>query len=314
MSTSGTTFLRGAQPVRLEAGEVTSESEGVVRRNVKVTWVAPDPASPTHASREHSAYFDTVVFATGRSADTGGLGVEEAGVELEKGTGKVLGYGGTPVSSSGSLGGRRGGLRADCDGSSSSETSSIPSIHAVGDVLAGRPELTPVAIRAGKLLAKRLVHQELNKGAAASSTTSPECMDYTLVPTAVFTPLEYGCVGQSEQEAEKVYGVEGIDVYHLQYDTLELSLAHRVGADGMPLPPQCYTKMIVRRADEVVLGLHVLGPSAGEVIQGFAVAIRMGATRGDFEATVGIHPTHAEEVVTLDRTKRSGAAFVKTSC
>ena len=143
-------------------------------------------------------------------------------------------------------------------------------------------------------------------------------MRYDLVPTTVFTPVEYGAVGLSEEEAQRRYGADGVDVYHLAYDTLELSVAHRVDTSGIPVGPQCYSKLVVTRGatpkDERVLGLHVLGPHAGEVVQGFAVALRMGATRADLEATVGIHPTHAEEIVALDRSKRSGTSFVKTSC
>ena len=204
------------------------------------------------------------------------------------------------------------------------------SIHAIGDVLAGRPELTPVAIRAGKLLAHRIMKgllptdgvdpasiaaRECGSGSSGKCDPSSLVMDYALVPTTVFTPLEYGAVGLSEEEATAQYGPDGIDVFHSAYDTLELTVAHRNDVSGMPLPPQCYTKMVVTRGPvEKVLGLHVLGPSAGEVIQGFAAAIKLGATRADLEAVVGIHPTHAEEVVGLDVTKRSGADFAKTSC
>jgi pyruvate/2-oxoglutarate dehydrogenase complex dihydrolipoamide dehydrogenase (E3) component len=143
-------------------------------------------------------------------------------------------------------------------------------------------------------------------------------MDYGAIATTVFTPLEYGCVGLNEQEAIAQYGADNIDVWHSAYDTLEQTVAHRTDHKGMPLPPQSYTKMITLRSKTPkkakVLGLHVLGPHAGEVIQGFAAAIKLGATKHDIDATIGIHPTHAEEVVMLDRNKRDGKSPVKTSC
>lgn len=228
-----------------------------------------------------------------------------------------------------------------------SETTNLPSLHAVGDVLSGCPELTPVAIRAGRLLARRIMQKVLpvegedsdatvtaedtatGSGSAALSDPLALAMDYGTVPTTVFTPMEYGCVGLSEEAAEAVYGSEGIEVYHAAYDTLELSVAHRLDANGMPLPPHCYCKVITTReprqpehasastpsaARQRVIGMHVLGPHAGEVVQGFATAMKLGLTKGDLDATVGIHPTHAEEFVGLEKTKRSGVSYTKTSC
>lgn len=186
-------------------------------------------------------------------------------------------------------------------------------------------------------------------------------MDYNHIPTTIFTPMEYGCVGLSEEGAKEAYGAEGYEVYHAAYDTLELTVAHRNDASGVPLPPQCYTKVITTRepgagaaadphsaaARQRVIGIHVLGPNAGElrvatgplagtrcrpplprglrlvtcarvtlhvaavaavvaaaaaaaageVIQGFATAVRMGATKADLDTTIGIHPTHAGEPV-----------------
>jgi len=224
------------------------------------------------------------LIATGRKPHTKRVGLEELGVKLSP-SGKVIG-----AAPAGPL----------------SETSSLPSIHALGDCLEGKPELTPVAIHAGKLLARRLV---MGSGPA---------MDYSKVPTCVFTPMEYACVGMSEEAAIAQYGEESVEVYHLRYDTLENGVAHRSNVDGSDAQAPCYSKVVCVRATvdprEPVLGLHIFGPQAGDVIQGFAVAMKLGMTMETLRSAVGLHPTHAEEVLSLDRSKRSGVKAVKTSC
>ncbi|XP_055653089.1 thioredoxin reductase 2, mitochondrial isoform X3 [Falco biarmicus] len=161
---------------------------------------------------------------------------------------------------------------------------------------AGRPELTPTAIAAGKLLAQRLFGQ------------SSELMDYDNVPTTVFTPLEYGCVGLSEEAAVQCYGSDNIEVYHAYYKPLEFTVAERDAT-------QCYMKMVcLRERDQRILGLHFIGPNAGEVIQGFALGIKCGATYPQLMKTIGIHPTCAEEITKLHITKRSGLDATVTGC
>jgi pyruvate/2-oxoglutarate dehydrogenase complex dihydrolipoamide dehydrogenase (E3) component len=357
MADTGTRFLRAAEPFKVEPSPVPGPAgERRLRVHFRITRPAHDhdggsghgkdaaaapPALVTEASHED---FDTVVFATGR-APVQVEGAREAGLALSRG-GKVVSISTSRAPMSAAVTGQTSSPTAsealegrDVGVSLWSETSTAPSVHAVGDVLEGRPELTPVAIQAGRLLARRIVagllpvHRggsdpdavasTLSEGARAAAADAPRVrrltMDYALVPTTVFTPLEYGCIGLAEEEAAATHGGDGIEVFHLQYDTLELALAHRADEAGMPLPPQCYAKLITTHGGgdperQRVIGLHVLGPSAGEVIQGFAVALRMGATKAEFDACVGIHPTHAEEVVGLDTTKRSGASYVKTSC
>jgi thioredoxin reductase (NADPH) len=237
------------------------------------------------AAGEDTSTFDTVLFATGRHPVTGSMGLQEVGVAMDP-AGYIIG----------------GGDGID------SETSSVPSIHAIGDALAGRPELTPVAIQAGKRLARRLT-------APATGSGGSDAMDYDNVPTVVFTPFEYACVGLSEEHAISQRGAEAVEVFHLAYNTLPLAAAHRTRADGSEDTAACYAKVICERGgSEKVLGMHIFGPSAGDIMQGFAVAFRLGMTRKDLCDTVGLHPTHAEELVTLDRTKRSGVDFVKSSC
>ena len=216
--------------------------------------------------------FDTVLLATGRAADTAGIGLEAAGVELDD----------------------DGCVRTH------DEATAAPNIYALGDVAADadapRAELTPVAARAGVLLARRLF------GGAA------ETLDVSLVPTAVFTPLEYACIGMTEEAAIAALGDDNVEVYHSEYTPLEWTVSAR-GSE------RCYAKLICdRTANDRVVGLHLVGENAGEIVQGFAVALRLGATYGDFERTFGIHPTSAEELVSLTVTKRSGESPEKTGC
>uniref|UniRef100_A0A8D2JW04 Thioredoxin reductase 2 n=1 Tax=Theropithecus gelada TaxID=9565 RepID=A0A8D2JW04_THEGE len=132
--------------------------------------------------------------------------------------------------------------------------------------------------------------------------------DVVEVPTTVFTPLEYGCVGLSEEEAVARHGQEHVEVYHAHYKPLEFTVAGRDAS-------QCYVKMVcLREPPQLVLGLHFLGPSAGEVTQGFALGIKCGASYAQVMRTVGIHPTCSEEVVKLRISKRSGLDPTVTGC
>ena len=179
-------------------------------------------------------------------------------------------------------------------------------IYAIGDIIDGDAleppsqltELTPVAIQAGRLLARRLY------GAPGGRE-----MDYRMVPTTVFTPTEYGCVGYTEEDAIADFGLENIEVFHQYYQPLEWRLVKsRADRSG-------FVKLIVHKADaDRVIGLHMCGPHAGEMTQGFAVALRCGATKADFDETVGIHPTSAEIFTTIDVTKRSGISPNAKTC
>ncbi|KAM3939712.1 thioredoxin reductase 2, mitochondrial isoform 2-T3 [Leptodactylus fuscus] len=132
--------------------------------------------------------------------------------------------------------------------------------------------------------------------------------DITEVPTTVFTPLEYGCVGLSEENAIELHGGDAIEVFHAFYKPLEFTVPGRDSS-------QCYIKMIcLRESQQKILGLHFIGPNAGEVIQGFALGIKCGATYSQLMSTVGIHPTCAEEVTKLHITKRSGLDPTVTGC
>ncbi|XP_064399579.1 thioredoxin reductase 1, cytoplasmic-like [Halichondria panicea] len=215
-----------------------------------------------------SEEFNTVMLAVGRDPDTKLLGLDKAGVELSK---------------SGHI-------------SAVYEQTKVPHIYAIGDVLQSKQELTPVAIQAGKLLAKRLF------GGGSSYT------DHVNVATTVFTPLEFGTIGLAEEDAETIFGKQNIEVYHSYFTPLEFTVAKR--GDN-----SCYGKLICNKADnERVVGFHVLSPNSGEITQGYDIAIRMGATKDDFDATIGIHPTCSENFTTLYVTKSSGADVKTAGC
>ncbi|PWA18425.1 hypothetical protein CCH79_00009858 [Gambusia affinis] len=231
---------------------------------LQVTW------SDTGTGREHKDTYDSVLWAVGRAPETKALGLDKLGVQLNQETGKIV-------------------VGPD-------ESTSVPNVYAFGDIGEGRPELTPTAIRAGKLLAHRLAGQ------------STDLMNYDNVATTVFTPLEYGCVGLSEEEAERRRGKDGIEVFHAFYKPLEFTVAERDAS-------QCCIKVICERGgDQKILGLHFTGPNAGEVIQGFSMSLQCGATYRHLLQTVGIHPTCAEEVVKTHITKRSGLDPTVTGC
>ncbi|XP_011168538.1 thioredoxin reductase 1, mitochondrial isoform X3 [Solenopsis invicta] len=217
----------------------------------------------------HQDVYDTVLFAIGRRSLTQELKPENAGLKLVPETGKI---------------------------DAVNEQTNVPNIYAVGDVLHKKPELTPVAIHAGKLLAKRLFGNSTDK------------MDYTNVATTVFTPLEYGCVGLSEEAAVELHGEDQIEIFHAYYKPTEFFVPQK-NVD------RCYVKVVaLRHHDEKVLGMHFIGPNAGEVIQGFAAAIKCGLTIPLLKSTVGIHPTVAEEFTRIFITKRSGMDPKPQSC
>jgi glutathione reductase (NADPH) len=154
--------------------------------------------------------------------------------------------------------------------------SSVPSIYAVGDVI-DRVLLTPVALAEGMVVAENLF------GSGGRS------LDYEGIPTAIFSNPNVGTVGLSEAKARE--GGDEIDVYRTTFGPLR----HQLTGSG----EKVLMKLVVDRKTERVLGVHMVGADAGEIIQGFAVALKCGATKRQFDATIGIHPTIAEELVTL---------------
>jgi glutathione reductase (NADPH) len=157
---------------------------------------------------------------------------------------------------------------------------SVPSVYAVGDVTA-RVQLTPVALGEAMVVVDHLF------GPTPGAT--PRTLDYEFIPTAVFTHPNVGTVGMTEAEARAALG--GVRVYRSEFKALRHTLS---GSSERTL-----MKLVVDAATDRVVGLHMVGAEAGEVVQGFAVAMRAGATKAVFDSTIGIHPTAAEEFVTM---------------
>ena len=153
---------------------------------------------------------------------------------------------------------------------------SVPSIYAIGDVT-DRVNLTPVALAEGMSLAKLLYGNE------------DKPVDYADIPTCVFSQPNLGTVGLTEEQAKEKYGK--LDIYKSSFTPMKLSLTES--------EEKTFMKIIVDSKSDRVVGVHMLGPDAGEIIQGIGIAIKAGATKETFDATIGIHPTAAEEFVTM---------------
>ncbi|WP_084869801.1 glutathione-disulfide reductase [Streptococcus salivarius] len=159
------------------------------------------------------------------------------------------------------------------------ENTSVPGIYALGDVT-GKLDLTPVAVKAGRQLSERLFN---NKADAK--------LDYTDVATVVFSHPVIGSVGLTEEKAIAKYGAENIKVYKSSFTPMYTALGDNRQPSTM--------KLVALGEDEKIIGLHGIGYGVDEMIQGFSVAIKMGATKADFDNTVAIHPTGSEEFVTM---------------
>ncbi|MEI7608312.1 MAG: glutathione-disulfide reductase [Rhodospirillaceae bacterium] len=192
---------------------------------------------------------ERVLCATGRRPNSGDLGLEQAGVDLDE----------------------AGAIRVD-DWS----RTSLPGVYAVGDVT-NRVNLTPVAINEGRALAETLYND------------NPIQVNYANIPTAVFTNPAIGTVGLTEQQA-RAQGLE-IDVYRTNFRPMKYTLSGR--------EERVLIKLLVDRTSDRVLGCHMLGNDAPEIVQGLAIALNCNATKRDFDRTIGLHPSAAEEFVTL---------------
>ncbi|HYM03410.1 MAG TPA: glutathione-disulfide reductase [Stellaceae bacterium] len=192
---------------------------------------------------------DLVMYATGRRANTRGIGLEEVGVQLNK---------------------------AHAVAVDEWSRTTQPHIYAIGDVT-DRLNLTPVAIAEGRALAETLFNK------------NPMMIDHANVPTAVFSQPPVGTVGLTEHAARKIHGT--IDVYRSRFKPMKHTLSGREERTMM--------KLVVDRKSDRVLGCHMVGADAPEIIQGIAIAVKCGATKRQFDQTIGIHPTAAEEFVTM---------------
>jgi glutathione reductase (NADPH) len=252
----GDQILRGFDAEAVEYVANGMRANGVdIRTNTNVTSIEKtDQGLSVTDTNGVIHQVDQVMFATGRTPNTDGLGLEALGVEL----------------------GRKGEIIVDAY----SQTK-VPSIYAVGDVT-DRANLTPVAIREGMAFVDTLF-----KGV-------PTTPDHDLIPTAIFTQPEMGTIGLSEAEAE---ALEKVHVYTTSFKSM------REGFGGME--ERVFMKLIVSQETDKVLGCHIVAPHAGEMIQLAGIAVKMGATKADFDRTVAVHPTMAEELVTMRNPTRS---------
>ena len=204
-------------------------------------------------SDQSRIHVDCVIWAIGRQPATDSLHLSEVGVKLNA----------------------EGKVEADAY-----HNTSVDGIYAVGDIVAGSAELTPVAVKSGRQLAMRLFGRQ---------THSP--IEQKWVPTVVFSHPPAGSVGLSQAAAEESYGVDQVKVYTSQFTSMLSGVTtHR---------QQTYLKLVCVGAEQRVVGLHGLGTGMDEILQGFAVAVKLGATKADFDSTLAIHPTSAEEFVLM---------------
>ena len=247
----GPLFLRGFDDDLREHLADEMRGRGIVLRFESVPTRIEAVAGGLRATLNDGSVVeaDQVLCAAGRHPNSGDLGLESAGVELAP----------------------SGAIVVDAH-----STTTVPSIHAIGDVT-DRINLTPVALHEAVCLANTLFNDR------------PMAPVHESVPAAVFSQPPLGTVGLTESEARARYGE--IDVYRSSFRALKQTLTSS--------ETRCLVKLVVDRSSDRVVGLHMAGHEAGEIVQGFAVAVRAGLTKAQFDATIGIHPTLAEEFVTL---------------
>ena len=196
------------------------------------------------------ADFDCLLWAIGRDPNVAPLDLSKAGVQLQDGH-----------------------VRTD-----KFQNTNVPNIYAIGDVT-GQAALTPVAIAAGRRLSDRVFGGKPDRH-----------LDYSLIPTVIFTHPPVGTVGLTETEARARFG-QDVKVYVADFTPMYHALTTRKTHTDM--------KLVCVGAEQRIIGCHIIGIGADEMLQGFAVAVRMGATKRDFDDTIAIHPTSAEELVTM---------------
>ncbi|MBW3166174.1 glutathione-disulfide reductase [Ferrimonas balearica] len=212
-----------------------------------------DGSLTLHLENGNSLNVDCLIWAIGREPATDKINIEASGVKVNE----------------------RGFIPVD-----EYQNTNVPGIYTVGDIMEGGIELTPVAVKAGRALSERLFGGQ------------PEAkMDYSLVPTVVFSHPAIGTIGLTEPQAREQYGDDNVKVYTSSFAAMYTAVtAHRQATE---------MKLVCVGPEEKIVGLHGIGFGMDEILQGFAVAIKMGATKADFDATVALHPTSAEEFVTM---------------
>lgn len=262
LGTQVTQVIRGDKILRGFDGDLQSEIQSAMAQRgitlfthseivaIHKTDGGIDVTLATPEKQEHVLADVVGLAATGRRPNINGLGLDKTGVEVSQGA-----------------------ITVD-----TLHRTTVPHIFAVGDVT-DRINLTPVAIKEGRLLADR------EFGGKSG------LMNYDNVPTAVFTTPEMGTVGLTEEQARQQFGDDDIQVYRSRFRPMYYTLPN--------LESRTLMKLVVQKSTDRVLGAHMVGDYAAEIIQGVAIAVKMGATKADFDATVAIHPSSAEEFVTM---------------
>ncbi|KAA1152405.1 glutathione-disulfide reductase [Pseudoalteromonas sp. FUC4] len=250
--------LRNFDPYIVETLVDVMAAEGPTLHTESVPHklVKEDDGSVTlHLDNGKTHNVDQVIWAIGRQPTTDAINVAAAGVEVNS----------------------DGFVKVD-----EFQNTTAKNVYAVGDIIENGIELTPVAVKAGRTLSERLFNKELPDDLK---------MDYSLVPTVVFSHPPIGTIGLTEQEAISQYGEENVKIYQSGFTAMYTAVTkHR---------QPCKMKLVCAGPDEKVVGLHGIGFAVDEMIQGFAVAMKMGATKADFDAVVALHPTGSEEFVTM---------------
>ncbi|QEH44649.1 glutathione-disulfide reductase [Aggregatibacter actinomycetemcomitans] len=248
--------MRNQDPLIVETLVEVLEQDGIhLHKHTTVQEVIKNADGSLTVKFDHDREIivDCLVWTIGRDPATDKIGLENTGVETND----------------------RGFIKVD-----KYQNTNVPGIYAVGDIIDGGIELTPVAVAAGRRLSERLFNNKPN-----------EYLDYNLVPTVVFSHPPIGTVGLTEPQAIEQYGAENVKVYKSGFTPMYSAVTqHR---------QPCRMKLVCAGKEEKIVGLHGIGFGVDEMIQGFAVAIKMGATKADFDNTVAIHPTGSEEFVTM---------------
>ena len=247
----GPLFLRGFDHDIREilAEEMTKKNINLVFNNNIAEIKKSKDQYKVRLSNDETRDTDLIMYATGRTPNTGNIGLENIDVKLNNNGAVIV---------------------------NDYYQTSVSSIYAIGDVT-DHINLTPVALAEGMVLARHLY----DKQSAA--------VDYSNIPTCVFSQPNIGTVGLTEEQAKEKYG--DVVIFKSKFKPMKLSLTDS--------DERTFMKLIVDKKSDRVVGVHMVGPDAGEIIQGIAIALKAGATKAVFDSTIGIHPTAAEEFVTM---------------